>query len=92
MLVSSPNEVSQVVSVVHNSQHYTVLLIDITGKRVVIFDGLYRPLLDWIDHVISSLKCTRLIAIDDNYAAAPTGEFAEERKGNILSRVSMVIC
>jgi hypothetical protein len=67
MLVSSPNEVSQVISVVHNSQHYAVLLIDITDKCVVIFDGLYRPLLDWIDHVISSLKHTRLVAIDDNF-------------------------
>jgi hypothetical protein len=45
-LVSFSNEVLQVVSVVHNSQHYAVLEIDILGKRVVIYDGLYRPLLD----------------------------------------------
>ncbi len=60
-LVTFPSNVTQVVSVVHQSQHYAVLEIDIPRRRAVIFDGLNKPLLQGIDHVISSLKCTWLI-------------------------------
>jgi hypothetical protein len=44
-LVTFPSNVTRVVSVVHRSQHYAVLEIDIPGRRVVIFDGLNKPLL-----------------------------------------------
>ncbi len=43
----------------------------------MIFDGLNKPLLQWIDHVISSLKRTRLIGLDTTYEASHNGEFAE---------------
>jgi hypothetical protein len=54
-----------------------MLEIDIPGRRVVIFDGLNKTLLQWIDHVISSLKCTRLIGLDATYEASHNGEFTE---------------
>jgi hypothetical protein len=76
-LVTFPSNVTRVVSVVHQSQHYAVLEIDIPGRRVVIFDGLNTPLLQWIDHVISSLKRTRLIELDATYEASHNGEFTE---------------
>ena len=76
-LVSSPSNVTRVVSVIHDSQHYDVLEIDIPRRRIMIFDGLYRPLLQWIHHVVSSLKHVRLIGIDETYNANDTGEFTE---------------
>jgi hypothetical protein len=76
-LVTFPSNVTRVVSVVHQSQHYAVLEINIPGRRVVIFDGLNKPLLQWIDHVISSLKRTRLIGLDATYEGSHNGEFTE---------------
>jgi hypothetical protein len=91
-LLSFSNEVLQVMSVVHNSQHYAVLEIDILGKHVVIYDGLYRPLLDWIDHVILSLKRTRLVGIDDDMLLLLPVNILRTIEEDIPSRLSTVIC
>ncbi len=36
----------------HDRDHYAVMVIDIPGKKVVIFDGLYKDLNKWMDHVM----------------------------------------
>ena len=72
-----PSSVPRLVSVIHDSQHYAVLEIDIPRKHIVIFDGLYRDMLQWIHHVVSSLKRARLIGIDETCNANDTGEFTE---------------
>ncbi len=46
----------KVVAVMHDRDHYAVMVIDIPGKKVVIFDGLYKDLDKWMDHVISGMK------------------------------------
>lgn len=66
-------------SLVHSSLHYAVVEIDIPGKHVVVFDGLYCPLFGWMDHVVSSLKWLRLVAIDNSYNAIHNGEFSVEK-------------
>jgi hypothetical protein len=76
-LMRFPSSVTRLVSVIHDSQHYAVLEIDIPSKRIVIFDGLYRDVLQWIHHVVSSLKRARLIGIDKTCNAIFTGEFME---------------
>jgi len=43
----------------------------------MIFDGLYRDLMEWIHHVVSSLKRARLIGIDETCNAIFTGGFIE---------------
>ena len=40
----------------HDKDHYAVMEIDIPVKKVVIYDGLYRELNKWMDHVISGVK------------------------------------
>ena len=54
-----------------------MLEIDIPRKRIVIFDGLYRDMLQWMNHVVSSLKHARLIGVDETCNAKDTGEFTE---------------
>jgi hypothetical protein len=54
-----------------------VLEIDIPRKCIVIFDGLYRDMLQWMNHVVTSLKRARLIGVDETCNAKDTGEFTE---------------
>ena len=75
--VNFPSNVTQLVSVLHESQHYALLDIDIQGRRAVIFDGLNRPVLKWIHHVVSSLKRARLIGINETCNSNETGEVTE---------------
>ncbi len=51
-----PDNVTKVVATMHNRDHYAVMEIDIPVKKVVIYDGLYRDLNKWIDHVVSGMK------------------------------------
>jgi hypothetical protein len=76
-LVRFPHDVTRLVSVIHESLHYAVLEIDIPRKHIVIFDGLYRDMLQWMNHVVSSLKCAQLIGVDETCNAKDTGEFTE---------------
>ena len=73
-----PSSVTRLVSVIHGSQHYAVLEIDIPRKRIVIFDGLYRDMLQWIHHVVSSLKRARLIGVDETCNTNDTGKFTSQ--------------
>ncbi len=45
----------------HTDQHYVVMEITIDPQTIKIFDGLYRPLLDWKDHVIRVMRNCMLI-------------------------------
>jgi hypothetical protein len=71
------SSVTRLVSVIHESLHYAVLEIDIPRKCIMIFDGLYRDMLQWMNHVVSSLKRARLIGIDETCNAKDTREFTE---------------
>jgi len=41
---SVPPGITRVVAVLCNKHHYAVLEVDITNKKVLIYDGLYRDL------------------------------------------------
>jgi len=75
--VNFPSNVTRIVSVLHHSHHYAVLDIDIHGRRVIIFDGLNRPVLHWLDHVVSSLKRAKLIGINETCTYAETEDITE---------------
>ncbi len=47
-----PSGVKCIVSVMHTNQHYGVMETTIDTQTIKIFDGSYRDLLDWKDHVI----------------------------------------
>jgi hypothetical protein len=51
-----PQDVTTVVAVLHDADHYAVLEIDIPNKKVHVYDGLYRDLDRWVDHVFSAMK------------------------------------
>jgi hypothetical protein len=60
-----PHHVTKVVVVMHDRDHYAVMVIDISKKKVVIFDGLYKDLHKWMDHVISGMKQCMLLGLSD---------------------------
>jgi hypothetical protein len=51
-----PDHATKIGAVTHERGYYTVMEIDIPMKKVVIYDGLYRELDKWFDHVISGMK------------------------------------
>jgi hypothetical protein len=59
-----PHHVTKVVAVMHNRDHYAVMVIDIPEKKVI-FDGLYKDLHKWIDHVLSGMKRCMLLGLND---------------------------
>jgi hypothetical protein len=61
-----PDHVTKVVAVIHCRDHYAVMVIDIPGKKVVIFDRLYKDLDKWMDHVISGMRRCMLLGLNDN--------------------------
>jgi hypothetical protein len=61
-----PDHVTKVVAVMHDRDHYAVMVIGIPGKKVVIFDGLYKDLNKWMDHVISGMRQCMLLGLNDN--------------------------
>jgi hypothetical protein len=52
-----------IVTVMHNRDHYA---ITIDAKKVVVKDGIWHPLMKWIDH-ISALKRCMLIGLEDMF-------------------------
>ncbi len=48
--------VTRVVAVLHYRDHHAVLEVDISNKKVLIYDGLYRDLNRWLDYVFSAMK------------------------------------
>ncbi len=45
----------------HTRLHYAVIEITIDTQTINIFDGLYRSLLDWKDHVIRAIRKCMLV-------------------------------
>ena len=64
-----PEGVTRVAAIVHDADHYAVLEIFVTSKRIVVYDGLYRELLRWIDHVVCAMKRCMLIPLEADYVA-----------------------
>jgi hypothetical protein len=60
-----PHHVTKVVAVMHDRDHYAVMVIDIPEKKVVIFSGLYKDLHKWMDHVVSGMKQCMLLGLND---------------------------
>ncbi len=60
-----PDHVTKVVAVMHDRDHYAVMEIDIPVKKVVIFNGLYKDLNKWMDHVVSGMKQCMLLGLND---------------------------
>jgi hypothetical protein len=61
-----PDHVTKVVAVMHNRDHYAVMVIGIHRKKVVIFNGLYKDLDKWMDHVISGMRQCMLLGLNDD--------------------------
>jgi hypothetical protein len=56
-----PSSIKRVVAVTHTRLHYAVMEITIDTQTIKIFDGLYRPLLDWKDHIIRAMRKRMLV-------------------------------
>ena len=65
-----PQDVHQLVSLLHNSSHYVVLEINIPWRIFKIYDGLSRELLQWMDHIVLALK--RCMLLNVSYASSNT--------------------
>ncbi len=61
-----PDHVTKVVAVMHDRDHYAMMVTDIPGKKVVIFDGLYKDLNKWMDHVISGMRRCMLLGLNED--------------------------
>ncbi len=59
------HHVTKVVAVMHNMDYYAVMVIYIPEKKVVIFDGHYKDLHKWMDHVMSGMKGCMLLGLND---------------------------
>ena len=49
-------------SVLHDKDHFVVLLVKVQTKRAFIFDGLRRSLRNFKEHLLTVLKCTKLVS------------------------------
>ena len=58
-----PPNITMVVGILHDKNHYAVLEINIKEKRVHIYDGLYRDMDGWFIHVFAALKRCNLCPI-----------------------------
>ena len=47
-----PSHVLRLVGILHNQDHYVVLQVDLAERRILIFDGLSRDLLQWTDYIV----------------------------------------
>jgi hypothetical protein len=59
-----PDHVTKVVAVMNNRDHYAMMEIDIPMKKVLIYNGLYRELDKWMDHIISGMKQCMLLGLN----------------------------
>jgi hypothetical protein len=59
-----PDHVTKVVADMHDKDHYAMMEIDIPMSKVVIYDGLYRDLKRWIDHVVDGMKQCMLVGLN----------------------------
>ncbi len=67
-----PSSIKRVVAVMHTRLHYAVMEITIDTQTIKIFDGLYRPLLDWKDHVIRAMRKCVLV---DPFVVSSSAQF-----------------
>ncbi len=51
-----PHHVTKIVAVMHNRDHYALMVIDIPKKKVVIFNRLYKDLHKWMDDVVREIR------------------------------------
>jgi hypothetical protein len=58
---SIPSHVLRLVGILHNKDHYVVLEVLIAERRILIFDGLSRDLLQWTDHIVTVFKKCMLL-------------------------------
>ncbi len=56
-----PSSVKRIVAVMHTKEHYAVMEITIDTQTIKIFSGLYRPLLDWNNHIIRAMRKCMLV-------------------------------
>jgi hypothetical protein len=63
-LHESPTILHCVVAVLHRNDHYTVMEINISKKRVIIYDGLLHTLLQWLEHIINRMKRCMLVGLN----------------------------
>ena len=85
---------TRVAAIIHDADHYyAVLEIFVTPKCIVIYDGLSRELLQWIDYVVCAMKCCMLIPLEADYVACadnPTMRMATAL-ASALASTSMVM-
>ena len=51
----------RIVSVLHNGDHYVVLVVEVEMKKAFIYDGLRRSLVKYQKHLLSVLRCTSFV-------------------------------
>jgi hypothetical protein len=56
-----PKDVDRLVAILHDDGHYVVLEVNIPERKFLIYDGLSRELLQWMDHIIIVLKKCMLL-------------------------------
>jgi hypothetical protein len=59
-----PSLVLRLVGILQNKEHYVVLEVDIAERRILIFYGLSRDLLQWTDHIVTVLLDGFLLYLD----------------------------
>ncbi len=68
---SLPLHVNCVVGVLHNKDHYVVMEIIISDKRVISYNGLLRPLLRWKEQIVNGMKRCMLVDLNVICTATP---------------------
>jgi len=79
-------ETQRVVGVIHDTDHYAVMELSVQENKITMFDGLRRPLIRWMDHVISALKRSMLIGLRDTWNPVPDEPTAHYH-GSVRTRV-----
>jgi hypothetical protein len=67
-----PSSVKCIVAVMHTKEHYAIMEITIDTQTIKIFDGIYRPLFDWKDHVIRAMRKCMLV---DPFVVSSSAQF-----------------
>jgi hypothetical protein len=64
------SQVLRLVGILHNQDHYVVLEVYIAERRILIFDGLSRDLLQWTDHIVTVFKKCMLLDLSFEASSA----------------------
>ncbi len=65
-----PSHVLRLIGILHNKEHYVVLEVLIAERRILIFDGLSRDLLQWTDHIVIVFKKCMLLDLSFDASSA----------------------